>query len=247
MIGSIKSPGAGGLLNTLKEIIPEHGAPEPSLRDALATIVPQNTVQSSSTASLMSNNYTSTESGQSPYVAALLNSFAIDKEMNAKSQKDVIDNVVPDKVKEAAFWYGDRRMRQAKMLKDSIESNAENLDSIKDNIEKKAQEGHSSVVDNTLTNTNDTAQITRGGLNGGEASKEPLTQSSESGSPLPNLGVESTADAPAPLPVSTTFEKQTTAPQTTADTAQSNTSSTSSNAESASSTPPATPSLNLVV
>ncbi len=247
MIGSIKSPGAGGLLNSLKEIIPENAVPEPTLRDTLAAIVPQSSAQSSSAANLMSNNYTSTESGQSPYVAALLNSFAIDKEMNAKSQKDVIDNVVPDKVKEAAFWYGDRRMRQAKMLKDSIESNAENLDNIKDNIEKKAQEGHSSVVDNTLTNTNDNAQITQSGLNAGGTSKEPSAQSAESSTPLPNLGVESTADTPAPLPPSTTFEKQGTALQTTANPAQTTPSSTSQNAENTSSTPPARPSLNLVV
>lgn len=248
MIGSIKSSGAGGPLNTLKEIEPEHSAPELSLRDALAATAPQNSAQPSSAANLMSNNYTSTESGQSPYVAALLNSFAIDKEMNAKSQKDVIDNVVPDKVKEAAFWYGDRRMHQAKMLKDAIESNAENLDSIKDNIEQKAQEGHSNVVDNTFTGTNVTAQTPQNSLNSGEeASGESSTQDPESGTPLPNLGGEPKADVPAPLSASTAFEKQATAPKATAVPAQASASSASSNAESASSTPPATPSLNLVV
>lgn len=237
MIGSIKSSGTNDLLGMLKEIEDtKQNTPEASLRDTPATIALQNSAPPSGASNVMSSNYTSAENGPSPYVAALLNNFGIEKEMKAKSQKDVINNVVPDKVKEAAFWYGDSRMRQAKMLKDAIESNAEVFDEIKENIEENAQQEHTSVIENSGM-----PQEAGSHLSGNSASAESL----EAEAPLPSPAApDKTIEAPN-LP---TFEGKTSETATNAAPAQGTGSSSGQGSKgNESSAPPSAPSLDLVV
>ncbi len=129
-------------------------------RKQATTATMQNAVQSSesglsavllasskTTASnMLSGNFVHTGKNESQYLAATKNAHAIDRQMDASSMLDVLASILPESVTDAAFWYGDDKMAQAKALKDSTESNAQNLQDTREDIDRKAEEAQSQAA-----------------------------------------------------------------------------------------------------
>lgn len=92
---------------------------------------------------VLSGNFVHTGKNESQYLAATKNALAIDRQMDAGNMLNVLASILPESVTDAAFWYGDDRMAQAKELKDSTESNAQNLQDVREDIDRKAEEAQS--------------------------------------------------------------------------------------------------------
>ena len=94
----------------------------------------------STASNVLSGNFVHTGKNESQYLAATKNAHAIDRQMDASSMLNVLASILPESVTDAAFWYGDDKMAQAKALKDSTESNAQNLQDVREDIDRKAEE-----------------------------------------------------------------------------------------------------------
>jgi len=124
----------------------------PAQQDGKQTVAAtsENSSQSSTSALLASNkstasnvlsgNFVHTGKNESQYLAATKNALAIDRQMDASNMLNVLASILPESVTDAAFWYGDDKMAQAKALKDSTESNAQNLQDVRQDIDRKAEE-----------------------------------------------------------------------------------------------------------
>lgn len=95
---------------------------------------------------ILSGNFVHTGKNESQYISATKNAHAIDRQMDASSMLNVLASILPESVTDAAFWYGDGRMAQAKALKDSTESNAQNLQGVREDIDRKAEEAQSQAT-----------------------------------------------------------------------------------------------------
>ncbi|WP_428560654.1 MAG: hypothetical protein ACP59X_17070 [Solidesulfovibrio sp. DCME] len=96
---------------------------------------------------VLSGNFVHTGHNESQYIAATKNALAIDRQMDASSMLDVLASILPESVTDAAFWYGDDQMAQAKALKDSTQSNAQNLQDMREDIDRKAAEAQSQTAE----------------------------------------------------------------------------------------------------
>ena len=94
----------------------------------------------STASNVLSGNFVHTGKNESQYLAATKNALAIDRQMDASNMLNVLASILPESVTDAAFWYGDDKMAQAKALKDSTESNAQNLQDVRQDIDRKAEE-----------------------------------------------------------------------------------------------------------
>ena len=92
---------------------------------------------------VLSGNFVHTGKNESQYLSATKNALAIERRMDASSMLDVLASILPESVTDAAFWYGDDAMAQAKALKDSTESNAQNLQDVRQDIDRRAEEAQS--------------------------------------------------------------------------------------------------------
>lgn len=139
MITSISQDGGGSIQEMLRsmrkgqEELTGEGAAE-----SLAVSAQQGSVHTSSS-NLMARNFASIDREESKYTAALKGAFAAEEQMTM-SRNQVIVASVANAIADAAFWYGDERMRRAKTIKDTVESNEENLKKIRQDIEQKAME-----------------------------------------------------------------------------------------------------------
>lgn len=88
---------------------------------------------------LLSGNFVGGSTSDATYVNAVKSSFAARQSVQ-NSMDDALATSLESVIGQAAFWYGDQKMRNAKMLKDSTESHEELLTDIKDAIEEKAEE-----------------------------------------------------------------------------------------------------------
>lgn len=102
---------------------------------------------------VLSGNFVHTGKNESQYISATKNAHAIDRQMDASSMLDVLASILPESVTDAAFWYGDDKMAQAKALKDSTESNAQNLQDVREDIDRKAEEAQSQAAQGESSQT----------------------------------------------------------------------------------------------
>lgn len=86
---------------------------------------------------MLSSNFAGGSSRDSSYVDAQLTALSTQQSLK-NSLNDSLDSSFQSTLDEAAFWYADPRMRQAKMMKDATESNAAVFSDMKNDIEEKA-------------------------------------------------------------------------------------------------------------
>jgi hypothetical protein len=197
MITSILQSAGGSLQELLRSM---QKGQEETLEAATAGTLAAQTLQAVSTPSasanalssnLMSRNFASAEREESKYLSALKASFDIEQQMTM-SRNEVIVASVASAIADAAFWYGDERMRRAKTLKDSVESNEENLKEIRDNIEEKAAEAVANAAGQPTVSEGTQAQQGESGQAGTD--QAPMPEISDSNpAPAPDV-----AAAPAP-------------------------------------------------
>lgn len=87
---------------------------------------------------IMSGNFAGGSPEDNQYIDAWLTGAETQVSLQNSMNKTL--GSVLDAIAETAFWHGDPKMRQAKMMKDSIESNATVFSDIKSNVEKQADE-----------------------------------------------------------------------------------------------------------
>jgi hypothetical protein len=88
---------------------------------------------------MMAGNFVGGATTDSTYVDAQLSALATEKSLK-NSMNDAVESSMESTIEEAAFWYGSKQMRNAKMLKDATESNQQVFSDIRDNIDEKAAE-----------------------------------------------------------------------------------------------------------
>jgi len=115
--------------------------------------------------SMMAENFVGGSSTDSTYINAQLSMLS-----TQRSMKNSMNKSLASTIEEAAFWYGDPQMRNAKMMKDATESNQQVFSDIKDNIEEKAAAatapkdengnptGEGTTTSSTASASTDTAQ-----------------------------------------------------------------------------------------
>jgi len=86
---------------------------------------------------MLETNFVDGNTADTTYVDAQLTAFSVKKSLQ-NSMDDSLKSSLESVVADAAFWYSNPRMRNAKMLKDSIESNEKLFSELRDNIEEQA-------------------------------------------------------------------------------------------------------------
>jgi hypothetical protein len=102
---------------------------------------------------VLSGNFVHAGKNESQYLAATKNAYAMNRQVDASSMLNVLASILPESMTDAAFWYGDDKMAQAKALKDSTESNAQNLQDVREDIDRKAEEAQSQAAQGESSQT----------------------------------------------------------------------------------------------
>ncbi len=89
--------------------------------------------------SLLTNRIAVEEETEKSYLDIKIDTFSSQKSLQ-NSMNDALGSSLESVIAQAAFWYGDKRMRNAKMMKDATESHQEVFAEIQDTIEEKAAE-----------------------------------------------------------------------------------------------------------
>jgi hypothetical protein len=88
---------------------------------------------------LLANQGAQAEEKEKSYLDKKIDSFSSQQTLR-NSMDSALGSSLESAVAQAAFWYGDKRMRNAKMMKDASESHQEVFAEIKDTIDEKAAE-----------------------------------------------------------------------------------------------------------
>lgn len=89
--------------------------------------------------SLLTNRIAGEKETEKSYLDIKIDTFSSQKSLQ-NSMNDALGSSLESVIAQAAFWYGDKRMRNAKMMKDATESHQEVFAEIQDTIEEKAAE-----------------------------------------------------------------------------------------------------------
>lgn len=131
---------------------------------------------------MLATNFAGGSSMDSTYVDAQLTALSTQQSLK-NSLNDSLDSSFQSTLEEAAFWYGDPQMRQAKMMKDATESNDAVFSDLKNDIEEKAdaamapkdengnpieQTGTAATTENSPTTTTPTSDGSGGAASGGQ-------------------------------------------------------------------------------
>lgn len=142
---------------------------------------------------IMSQNFFSANREESKYLSAVKDALAVEQQMSM-SCSEVIVASVSNVIAEAAFWTADPRMRNAKQLKDSIESNEKNFKEVRDAIEQGATEALESSGDHP--NIAESAQEGEFGQAGGGQAQVAMPEVSGSKLPAPSASAQVSTPAP---------------------------------------------------
>jgi|GEM_PF-2524282 len=88
---------------------------------------------------MLASNFVGGKTTDSTYVDAQMSAFSVQQSVE-NSMNDSLESNLESVIGDAAFWYGDPRMRNAKMMKDATEAHQEVFAELKGNIEQKAAE-----------------------------------------------------------------------------------------------------------
>jgi hypothetical protein len=155
---------------------------------------------------MLETNFVDGNTADTTYVDAQLAAFSVRSSLQ-NSMNDSLKSSLESIVAEASFWYSDPRMRNAKQLKDSIESNQKLFSELRDNIEEQAaaatapkdangnpieEPAAASSTENTAT---DTAQAPDASIDSGAAAQAAGAPSQNAAPATASTATTQAADA----------------------------------------------------
>jgi hypothetical protein len=131
-------------LTQLQENQQEQLAVNTDAASTLASTVQSDSVSISSEAyarsqNMLARNFVGANTGDSTYIDAQMTVLSTQQSLQ-NSMNDALGSTLESVIGQAAFWYGDERMRNAKLMKDTTEAHQDVMAEMTDNIEEQAAE-----------------------------------------------------------------------------------------------------------